>query len=73
MTPDILRLVRVGFDSLENHSPRYEETVGLFIGTPEHTAQERVEEWLAAHVEESYRGYDGQTYPYWHEIRDPIL
>ncbi len=74
MTP-ILRLVRIGFDSLENHYARYEETVGLFMDRPDSLALDRIEAAKRAYLAQwpPFRGYDGETYPQWRVVSDPIL
>lgn len=72
----ILRLIRIGFDSLENRSPRYEETVGLFIGEKDGvSAARRIEDWKARYIAKwpSFRGYDREIYPQWRVVEDPLL
>ena len=75
MSDTILRLIRIGFDSLENYSPRYEKTVGLFMNRPDSTALERIEAVQQAYLVRCppFRGYDGETYPQWRIVQDPIL
>lgn len=71
----IHRLVMIGFDSLENHCARYEETVGLFEDCPDSLASDRMEEHKAAYLAKwpPFHGYDGETYPQWRVVVDPIL
>lgn len=73
MTPDIVRLVLIHFDSLENHNPVYHRDVGLFMAQDGKTAEQRAEEWKAAHPEPTYQGWDGQTYPQWVIVRCSVL
>lgn len=73
---DILRLVHIGFDSLENHNARYEETIGIFTNDEDsHTsALGSLENWLKEQPPvKLHVGYDSQIYPQWRIIRDKQL
>lgn len=75
-TTPILRLVLISFDSLENRSPEYEATVGLFIGDKDGlTALQRIEAAKADYLAKwpAFEGWNGQRYPQWYVVEDPIL
>lgn len=61
---EIIRLVRIDFDSLENTSARYESEIGTFGPTATLTAHGRVARWMEEQEPiKHYVGYDGQVYP----------
>ena len=63
---DLIRLVRIGFDSLENHNPVYETEIGIFNSRDGLSSYGRVAEWFRAQEPvKLYTGYDGQVYPQW--------
>ena len=41
-----LQLIRVGFDSLENHNPEYEEVVATFLDDAELTSHKKCGDFL---------------------------
>ena len=55
----VYKLVRIGFDELENRDPVYRTLVGYF-STRKVAEQERAK---LEKKESKYRGYDGNTYP----------
>lgn len=64
MSTEIIRLVRIDFDGLENHTPRYETDMGTFGTTPAKTAYARLRDWMEEQTPiKHYVGYDKQVYP----------
>lgn len=61
---EVIRLVRIDFDSMENREPRYETDMGTFAATRDLTASGRVKRWMSEQKPvQLYVGYDGQVYP----------
>jgi len=56
---NIYKLTRTGFDSLENHNPRYTNVIGFF--STQKSAQRMLTKLEKS--EKKYRGYDDETYP----------
>lgn len=71
---EVLRLVKVGFDSLENRSPRYETTLGVFVRRGGLTVREEAEAWLTAQPEpQTYEGWDNHIYPQFRVESESVL
>jgi hypothetical protein len=63
---DLIRLVRVDFDSLENHDPLTETEIGIFASAGGRSAAGRVSDWFANQAPvKLYTGYNEQVYPQW--------
>lgn len=51
-------LTKIGFDSLENHNPRYEELLRVVFDS-----YKDIDEFFKTTIITHYTGYDGQVYP----------
>ena len=70
----IIRLVKIGFDSLENRNPQYKETIGLFVDGDGLTALGKVSKWFDEQPPvKLYQGYDGGIYPQFELVYETVL
>lgn len=60
----LLRLVKTGFDTMENHNPLFKEEIGVFVDDGDMMAHGKIGDWLKDNGPfEFYLGYDGNVYP----------
>lgn len=69
------RVVRIGFDSFENHNPEFQEELGIFVDDPDTVPKGKCRvKGMTAHAkiqaffynrepEKMYVGYDNNVYP----------
>jgi hypothetical protein len=61
---EALKLVKISFDSMENHDPLREQDIGVFVGNDGLTAHGKAGEYIKKMPpEELYLGWDGKIYP----------
>lgn len=61
---DAIKLIKVGFDTLENRDPIYEIEMGVFVDDNSLTAHGKIAKWFNEHEPvKMYLGWDGQVYP----------
>lgn len=60
---DLLKLTRIGFDSLENRDPEFIAEEILFIGEEKINAYSKCGQYLSTLVITPYIGYNDEIYP----------
>lgn len=58
-----IKLIKIGFDSLENRNPEYEEELAVFVDSPERNRYLKLQDYLHTLTYTPYAGYDHKIYP----------
>jgi len=69
----ILRLIKISFDSLENHHPWVEETIASFCDDENDTAYAKAKNHINNISEKVYVGYDLEVYPKYKLIEETAI
>lgn len=61
----IVRIIRIDFDSMENHEPISKKEISVFFDEPNKSAFEKARYWLhnTYKAPNLYIGYDHKVYP----------
>ncbi len=60
---EAIQLIRIGFDSLENREPWYEELEATFVDSPDKNRYMKLQEYFKDKTFRMYTGYDHEIYP----------
>lgn len=62
---EALKLVKISFDSMENHNPVTEKEIGIFVENDSLSAHGKASEYIDKMLPpvKLYLGYDGKLYP----------
>jgi hypothetical protein len=61
---EILRLIKIDFDAMENHSPKTESCIATFVNEEDNSAKNKLDNYLKSLGPiKLYSGYDKHLYP----------